>query len=309
MRNVIKSFCFILILIVLITVSIYFLIPKKNLYKYSFVDFLDYEILDEDDDIIDILFVGDSLVYSAVSPMEIWGEYGYTSFDCATPAQLTETSYEYIKIAVERQHPKVIFLEANVLFRDPDKRKTDRKIKDFANKYSVISKYHDNWKDLLEYGEVINTNKGYTYINKINKAKNNNYMANKNKKENIPEVNIGYFNKIVDLCNENNIKLILFGVPSMKSWNSAKDEKINEFKEQYNLEFIDLNLEESLKIDWKKETKDEGSHLNYEGAKKVSHYLGNYIKENNLVESHKDDSKYNDWNIAYNKYLEELKFY
>ena len=46
--------------------------------------------------------------------------------------------------------------------------------------------------------------------------------------ENIPSVNLEYFNKIIDLCKENNITLILFGVPSMKSWTYAKDQKINE---------------------------------------------------------------------------------
>jgi len=309
MRNVIKSFCFIIILIILLTVSIFLLIPKNNLYKYNFLDYLDYEILEEKDNTVDVLFVGDSLVYSSVSPMEIWNEYGFTSFDCSTPAQLTETSYKYIKIAVERQHPKVIFLEANVLFRDPAKRTTERKMEDFVDKFSIISRYHDNWKDLIEYGTKINVNKGYKYINRVHEAKKFNYMKNLNKKEKIPEVNVEYFDKIIEICEENNIKLILFGVPSMKSWTYAKDQKAKEFANKYNLEFIDLNLVKDLKIDWKYETKDEGSHLNYEGAKKVSHYLGNYIFENNLVESHKDDPFYDTYKIAYDKYVEELKFY
>ena len=310
MKNIIKSICFVLIFIILLTVSIYFLIPRTNINKYKFQDFLDYEILEEEDDTIDILFVGDSLVYSSVSPMEIWNKYGFTSFNCSTPAQLTKTSYEYIKVAIERQHPDVIFLEANVLFRDPAKRTTDRKIKDIMSKYSLISKYHDNWKDLLEYGKKINVSKGYRYINKINKVKTiSNYMKDNNKVEKIPDINLEYFNKILELCNSNNIKLVLFGVPSMKSWNYAKDQVINDLAQSNNLEFIDLNLEESLKIDWTKETKDQGSHLNYDGALKVSLYLGNYIKENDLAKSHKDDSKYNDWVIAYDKYLEELKFY
>ncbi len=101
MKNVLKSICFISIFLVLLGISIYILLPKNNLFKYSFLNYLDYEILEEDDDKIDVWFVGDSVVYNSVSPMEIWNEYGFTSFDCSTPAQLTETSYEYIKIAVE----------------------------------------------------------------------------------------------------------------------------------------------------------------------------------------------------------------
>lgn len=308
MKNVIKSIIFCIILLVLLTISIYFLIPKKNINKYDFIKILDYEILEEEDNTIDVLFVGDSLVYSSVSPMEIWNEFGFTSFDCSTPAQLTETAYEYINIAVERQHPKVIFLEANVLFRDPAKRTDERKMKDFFDRYSIISKYHDNWKNYLSYGKNINSTKGYYFINKTNKAKISNYMKNKNKKEKIPQVNIDYFDKIIELCNKNNIKLILFGVPSMKSWTYAKDEKANELAKNYNLEFIDLNVDNILNIDWINETKDEGSHLNYSGAKKVSQYLGKYLYDNNLVENHKEDEKYNDWHKAYDKYHRLVEF-
>lgn len=309
MKNVLKSICFISIFLVLLGISIYILLPKNNLFKYSFLNYLDYEILEEDDDKIDVLFVGDSLVYNSVSPMEIWNEYGFTSFDCSTPAQLTETSYEYIKIAVERQHPKVIFLEANVLFRDPKNRTSERKLKDFYDRYSLLNEYHDNWKDLLEYGKTLNVNKGYYYVNRVNKAAKYNYMKNMHKTINIPEVNVEYFEKILKLCEENDIKLILFGIPSMKSWSYEKDKKASSFAEQYNLEFIDLNLVKELHIDWSTETKDEGSHLNYEGAKKVSHYLGNYIKEHDLVTSHKDEKNYNDWNEAYKKYAKQLEFY
>lgn len=306
MKNFVKSVVFIIIFVVLLGVSIYFLIPQNNIRDYSFTNILDYEILEEDDDMVDVLFVGDSLVYSSVSPMEIWNEFGYTSFDCSTPAQLTETSFEYISIAVERQHPKVIFLEANVLFRDPAKRTDERKMKDFYDRYSLLDKYHDNWKDYLLYGKKINTSKGYYYISRTNSAKYNNYMENKNKTETIPNVNIEYFNKIIKLCQENDIMLVLFGVPSMKSWSYAKDQKINELSNEYGLEFIDLN--NILEIDWVNETKDEGSHLNYSGAKKVSHYLGNYLFENNLVVNHKDDNKYDDWNKAYSKYQRLIDF-
>ena len=131
-------------------------------------------------------------------------------------------------------------------------------------------------------------------------------MENKNKTETIPNVNIEYFNKIIKLCQENDIMLVLFGVPSMKSWSYAKDQKINELSNEYGLEFIDLN--NILEIDWVNETKDEGSHLNYSGAKKVSHYLGNYLFENNLVVNHKDDNKYDDWNKAYSKYQRLIDF-
>ena len=307
MKNIIKSIVFVIIFLIILACSIYFLMPRYNFDKYDVLDVAEYEILEEKKDTIDTLFVGDSLVYSAISPMEIWNEYGFTSFDCATPAQLIETSYEYIKRAVDTQHPKVVVLEANVLFRDPAKRTSERKWDDFVNRYIFVEDYHDNWKSVFFGEDIINVNKGYIFIKKVEKAKDKkDYMEPKKIDIKIPNQNFEYFDKIVKLCEESNIKLVLLSIPSRKSWNYSKDEYIKEFASKYNLEYIDLNQDNPIEIDWNKETKDEGSHLNYIGAKKVSLYLGNYLKETNLVVSHKDDIKYDSWNKSYEKYQKQF---
>ena len=49
MKNFLKSVVFIVIFLILLTVSIYFLIPQNNINKYDLLDILDYEILEEDD--------------------------------------------------------------------------------------------------------------------------------------------------------------------------------------------------------------------------------------------------------------------
>ncbi len=309
MKNVIKSICFILIFISIFSLYMFAVIPKYNIDRYNILDIAEYEILEEKKDTIDTLFVGDSLVYSAVSPMEIWNEYGFTSFDCSTPAQLIETSYKYIQKAVDTQHPKVIFLEANVIFRDAKKRTNERKMDDFVNRYIFVSDYHDNWKSIFFGEDIININKGYYFIKKVRKApKDNDYMKKEERKINIPNENFDYLDKIVKICNDNNIKLILFSIPSMKSWDYAKVQYTKEISSKYNLDYIDFNDKNPLEINWEEETKDEGSHLNYIGAKKVSHYLGNYIKNLNLVNSHKEDKKYSSWNTSYERYLKLNSF-
>ena len=194
MKNIIKSVCFFVIFVLLLIVMNVFFMPSYNLKEYGVLDVTTYEILEEKKDTIDVLFVGDSLVYSAVSPMEIWNNYGYTSFDCATPAQLTSTSYEYIKRAIDSQHPNVIFLEANVLFRDAKKRSNERKWDDFANKYLFMLDYHDNWKRVFFGKDIININKGYVFINKVNKADvSSNYMGKPADNVYIPKENSDYF--------------------------------------------------------------------------------------------------------------------
>ena len=44
----------------------------------------------------------------------------------------------------------------------------------------------------------------------------------------------------------------------------------------------------------------------YTGAKKVSKYLGNYLHELGILEDHRNDSKYSDWDKAYELHNKEL---
>ena len=76
-----------------------------------------YRIRQEKPYSIDVIIVGDSLSYTSVSPMQLWKEYGFTSFVCGQWGQkIGETEY-MLKTVLNRQKPKVVILEANVLFR------------------------------------------------------------------------------------------------------------------------------------------------------------------------------------------------
>ena len=130
-------------------------------------------------------------------------------------------------------------------------------------------------------------------------------MKYSNKYREIPDGNMEQFMKIVDLCFENNIKLVLVSFPTQNAWGYRKHNTIDKLARENNLEFLDLNLVD-LKIDWRIDTKDDGSHLNYTGAKKVSDYIGNYLQETGLVSSHKNDINYKSWQKAFEIYKKNL---
>lgn len=304
MRNVVKALLFTVILFILIIISEVVLIPGLDIRKNGIFKQANYELLGEKKNTIDVIFVGDSLVYSSISPMEIWNNYGYTTFDCTEAAQVISDAYSYLKVAIENQHPKIIMMEANVMFRNPSKRKFKDKIAYILKQLVPIAKYHDNWKKYIggfSKNNWINPDKGYKYITDINSSKNKNYMHFSNKYEMIPEQNIHYIEKIIDLCKENNVKLVLVSMPSQKSWRYKKHNTASKIALENNLEFIDLNLI-NLNIDWKTDTKDNGSHLNYLGAKKVSNYIGKYLMNTNLVVDHRNDIRYESWYKALEKY-------
>lgn len=304
MKNVLKAGTFVIILVFLIIVAELILIPGMNIRKHGIFKSANYELMGEKKDTIDVIFLGDSLIYSSISPMEIWNNYGYTTFDCADAAQIIPDTYRYLKFAIENQHPKIIMMEANVMFRNPSKRKTKDRLIYFIKQWVPITKYHDNWKkyiDKLSKNKWINPDKGYKYITNTSSSKNIQYMMYSKLYDEIPEQNLPYVKKIIKLCKENNVKLVLVSLPTQKAWQYQKHNTTEKIAKENDLEFIDLNLVDTG-INWETDTKDNGAHLNYLGAKKVSDYIGNYLKETNLIIDHRNDKNYKSWDRAYQKY-------
>ena len=304
MKNLFKSILFITIFVLMTHIITYFLIPGKNVGEYGVLKAGNYEILSEKDNTIDTIFLGDSLVYSSISPMEIWNEYGYTSFDCSESAQITENTYKQLEMAFEKQHPKIVLMESNVLFRDPANQNIFDKIAYKIKGLFPIIMYHDNWKKYLSNNvdnKWINYNKGFRYVKKVRPTKNRDYMNKKKLKTEIPEVNLKYFDKIIELCKKNNAKFVLMSLPTQKTWNYERHNIASKLSKDRGIQFLDLNLVD-IGIDWEIDTRDKGSHVNSYGSKKVSKYIGKYLKNTNLVIDHRKDSEYETWNEAYKLY-------
>lgn len=300
MKNVVKSILFAVILVIILELITIMFIPKYSIKKYGFQNTVKYEILEEEPDTIDVIYLGDSLVYSSISPMEIWNKYGYTGFDCAKAAESIANTYKHLKLAIEHEHPKIVMFEANVLYRDASKRPWYYKLKEELFSVFPITRYHDNWKQIgIERSEIIpNINKGYIYITKSTEYKPIRKINNPKKLKPIPEGNVEEFEKIVKICKDNNIKLVLINNPSNKSWIYSKHYATEKIAKEYNLEYIDLNLVDDLQIDWTHETKDKGDHLNHSGAKKVSAYIGKYLYQTKLLTDKRNDDRYKSWNKA-----------
>ena len=303
MKNVIKSILFVVIFILICIVFGALLLPWHSVKEYGLYKSTAYEILWEPKDSIDAVYLGDSLIYNSISPMEIYNEYGFATFDCIEAAQLIKNSYEYLKVAIDNQHPNVVFFETNVLFRNPNYKPIYVKAKTIAKNIIPVYKYHNNWKKISLTDTYADVNYYKGYKPSMKKLGVHNHKPRKVKKT-VPEYNMKYFEKIIKLCEENNVKLVLISTPSKNNWSEARHEELNKLSKKYNIEFLDLN---SLEIDWRKDTKDYGEHLNYEGAKKVSHYVGNYLKQNNLAEDRRNDEAYKVWDAAYKKYQESFK--
>ena len=282
------------------------MLPKENIKDFGLIKTAQYEILGEKKNSIDAIVVGDSLVYSSIIPMEIYKKFGYTVFDCAEAAFILPDAYDYYKVALESQRPKVVLVGANMFFRDTRKRRWYIKYERMLKNIMPLLNYHNNWKNILfsDYG-IMSIQKGY----KLNKtqipSKPKNYMEKNNKEYKLIDANKEYLKMFVDLANSYNTKLIVIGFPSQDTWNYQKDQAIKKLSEEYNFTYINLNNYD-LNIDWVTDTKDKGGHLNYYGALKASEFVGNILRDTNLLTDHRKDKNYKLWDRALERYEEEI---
>lgn len=312
MRKFLKGITFVAILVALLVFTSYVFSPKNNDRKSGMLQPTAYGILTEEKNTIDTLIIGDSESYSSFSPMQIWDEHGYTSYVCGTPGQQLYQSYDFLVKTLKTQKPKVVILEANCIYR---KLTINQYVQFQIEQWIPLLKYHDRWKKLqpqdfyqpIDYTWQHDT-KGYRYFKGIKSSKIRDYMKNRKKTKRIEKNNLYFLNKIRTLCDEENIKFVLINAPNLKNWNYEKHMGVQEYADKHGIDYVDMNLKnKEVGIDWLKDTRDQGDHLNFTGARKATRYLGQYLKEQNILMSHKNDKKYESWNECLKKYKKTIQ--
>ena len=296
-KNIWKCIGFLLGLFIILVLLSGIFRRKDKLYVYDALS-VDVKIRDinaEPDNSLDIIFYGDSESYSSFSPNHLYSKFGYTSFCSGSAAQKVCDTYVLLTEAFKTQSPKVIVLETNCLYRDiKQKNKDSDLVMDFLTDSLPVFSNHSSWKIFLRqflpkgHEERRRKQKGFVVRKTTKPYTGGSYMKNTKKSKGISADNITYLDKIAALCEENNAELLLVSTPSPKNWNYKKHNGVQSWADSHNITYIDLNLEEKITINWKKDTKDGGDHLNYNGAKKVTEYMGAYFRENYDLTDHRE---------------------
>ena len=64
----------------------------------------------------DVIFLGSSHVHGSIIPLELWNNYGITSFDYATPGQNFQLIFSCIKEVIEKQNPTLLVIDLYTSF-------------------------------------------------------------------------------------------------------------------------------------------------------------------------------------------------
>lgn len=341
MKCILKVFSFVVVLALILQVLSLGSFSKKNALTYKNSYTKTYSFISEPENSIEVAAIGSSDLYSAFVPMQLFENYGYTSTVISKPHQTTLDSYGFFKELLEKQSPKVLIIETDMLYENAPEFDAGKIKKNELSKLAVkasaffsnldskrfddliqsrfsIFTFHDKWKKFKPgkfenpfKGEEFKTcDHGYNFNDSVKPAEFNSNMEKTDAVEPIPNGDMHYLDKILKICKEKDIKVFLVEMPTQNSWTYARHNAVQAIADERQLDFVDFNLMfDELNLDIKKDYRDGGDHLNYFGATKTTAYLSNYIKENysNNLTDKRSDPAYYYWFDSNKEFKEKYK--
>lgn len=266
---------------------------------------------------IDVLFLGSSQIMTAISPVRIYEKTGIPSYSLGTEQQNMVLSYFLLKEALRFQTPKIVFLDVLFLFPYNDNpsllnsseefvRKPIDYMKWSSNKWETIRtvcsldsghdlknylfpflRFHSRWNDLtLEDFTYLLKDKtnpllGFSVTDKKEAQDFQGFVPNDPAlTEDLPDTMELYFEKIVSLCQEKNITLVLIKTPRGDgSFGEIRHNTVQNLADKNGLVFLDFNekgILEEIDFDPANDYMDF-SHINCYGAEKLTDYLAGYL--------------------------------
>ena len=108
-------------------------------------------IQEEPEGQIEVLNVGDSLANVAVTPLELYRDFGITSYVMGRDLQKCTETYYAIRLAIRKQPIKVVLWEGhNLCKHQPGYEPYMVEVSEYAKFRSQFIKYHYVWKRVLE---------------------------------------------------------------------------------------------------------------------------------------------------------------
>lgn len=281
----------------------------------------------------DVIFIGDCEVYENFSPITLWEEYGITSYIRGSAQQMIWQSYYLMEETLKYETPEVIVFNVLSMKYDTPKSTGDLDQREAYNRMTIdgmrwsmskwnsiqasmteaekawqgefsyifpILRYHDRWSQLTAedftywfHREQLSDN-GYLMQTGV-KPVTNQYVERPLISYEFGENSWYYLDKMVQLCEEKGVQLVLIKAPSLSPvWWDQWDAQIVEYAQEHDLLYINLlEKTQEIGIDWQTDTYDAGLHLNVWGAEKLSVYFGKILVQDCGVSDRRGDAAIN----------------
>lgn len=275
--------------------------PKRHDYGSDWGEFLQ-----EEEDTIDVLFIGSSLTYCNIIPAIFWEETGLTSWDVTGPELTVPNAYHYLVEALKTQSPGVVFIEISgalysrytgftktVIGQMPwglNRLEMTLREGEPENRLGLLFPlffYHSRWSELKEddwkvflegYGRDMHA--GYTYLNQYRVPQGYVERTDAGLDPENNARNLEYLKKIAALCLEEGITPVFYESPAASTMPRALMEPIydalNAIEGAVVVNFNDYRetIGAALEGDYY-----DALHYNAAGAEKFSRFLAAWVTE------------------------------
>jgi len=283
---------------------------------------------------IDVIITGSSTVQAGVSPMVLYRDYGITAYDRSNSSQVMAISYAMIADAIKQNKPELVVCDVGFIYQPDDyvdegasrksldalkwsKAKSDciKAVMDPTENYLdyvfPILRFHSRWNDLsIEdfkywiYKPDVTYNGQLLQFDQESNIEINAHMLDEEYAAS--DRNMCYLQKIIDICRENDVQLMLMKLPHIQgNWSNKLDEQIINIADENGIIYKNfLDEYDSFGFEELAEFAD-GQHMNSLGAEKFTKVLGEYIIENYSISDRRNDP---DISNAFDKKLEKYEY-
>lgn len=270
------------------------------------------EYLQEEEDTIDVLFVGSSLTYCNIIPAIFWEETGLTAWDVTGPELTVPGAYHYLVEALKTQNPRAVFIEISaalyprytgftktVIGQMPwgwNRLEMILREAEPENRFGLLFPlffYHSRWSELtrddvqvLLEGYDRDMNAGYTYLNQYRVPSGYVVRTDSGLDAENNARNLSYLKKIAALCREEGIIPVFYESPAAST---MPPELMDPIREEL------AALEGTVVVNFNDYREQIGAelegdyydplHYNARGAEKFSRFLARWTGENLDIES------------------------
>lgn len=272
----------------------------------------------------DVLFLGTSHVTTAIYPMELWKDYGITSYNISGYGHPMTMSYWTFMNALDYANPKVVVVDCfkmeldQMIIRDekfmhfsldglPLSKTKVRAVCDLFDDFDSrveylwdFSLYHDSWDELrqkdfeVEYGNT----RGALF--EIGIEEPDDFVLKDVEAEPIDSVGVEYLRKIVEECQNRGIEVVLTFLPfPVQEDQQRVAAYAGEIAKEYGVDY--LNFLYIDLVDYQTDFSDSYSHLNVAGGHKITSFMGEYLRDNYELADHRQDGL-DDWEEDYAAY-------
>jgi len=315
-----------LVIVLVLSAATDLVTPKRRTYGADWGEFLE-----EEEDTIDVLFVGSSLTYCNIIPAIIWQETGLTAWDVTGPELTVPGAYHYLVEALKTQSPSVAFIEISAVLYPRYTGFSKAVIGNMPwgwNRMEMVFRegepenlpgflfpmyfYHSRWSELTQEdldvfrnGYGVDLAAGYTYLNQYGQV--NGYVERDDSGQDTANNarNLEYLKRIAQLCLQEGITPVFYESPAAST---MPEEMMGPVRRE--LAAIDgavvvnfNDYRDAIGAELEGEYYDN-LHYNAAGAEKFTRFLSGWIRENlDAVPAGREDRQL--WQSRV-EYIEEL---